>query len=148
MGYYVNTMEQEFFLPKESLSDAYAAMVALNKTHHDQKRGGSWSNGERQERWFSWMPENYPDTCSTAKEIFDELGFEATLDEQGNVIGLYYNNKTGQEDLFLGAIAPFVKKGSFMNWVGEDGAHWQYFFNGQKMIEKQGQVTYTTTEEE
>jgi hypothetical protein len=123
-------------------------MVALDKTHNDQKRGGSYSDGVKKSSWFSWMPENYPETLSTAKEILDELGFEVTLDEQGNIIDLHYNNKMGQEDLFLKAIAPFVKEGSFINWAGEDGTNWQYFFDGKKMIEKQGQVVFITTTEE
>lgn len=148
MGYYVRTQEQNFLLPQRKLKDAHAAMVALDTTHHSEKRGGSWSNGEQQERWFSWMPIDYAVTCETAEAILTELGFEIQHDVDGSIIGLEYDNKIGQESLFLQAIAPFVEKGSYINWIGEDGALWQYFFDGQKMVELEAKITYTTTTEE
>ena len=154
MGYYIHMREQDFFLPVDKLEEAHAAMIALDKTHDDQKHGGSWQEGKKVDRWFSWMPTNYASTLATAQAILEELGFDVQLDEMGNIISLHYDSKIGQEELFLKAIAPFVREGSYINWVGEDGAHWQHYFDGTKLIEKHGQVIYhtslktTTTEEE
>lgn len=69
MGYYVRTTYSSAFIPKENLDKAYEAMCALNTTHDHEKRGGSWSAGEQQKKWFSWMDENYPETCEDAAAL-------------------------------------------------------------------------------
>lgn len=144
MGYYVRTLDDasEFFMGKEHFDAAYKDMCQLNDLD-DMKRGGSWggegltSNDPRPAgmdhhpaRWFSWMSADYPSKLKTAPEILQELGFHISYDSDGNINGLSYDDKTGQEDLFLGAIAPYVREASRIVWVGEDGSVWVNDFGG------------------
>ena len=125
MGYYVNIESSTFMILKKDYEDAYVAMCALNQ-FDNIKRGGSYhkdsETGEAVEnKWFSWMLPNYPDTCLTAEDIFQELGFEINTSETGLEIW-GYDNKTGQEDLFLEACCPWASGN--IEWRGEDGDMW------------------------
>lgn len=153
MGYYISTVEVDFFLSKVNFDDAYKAMCALND-RDDLKRGGSFGGGDdarsnrpaglnyHPHKWFSWLDANYPDKCKTAPEILQQLGFELSYDADGNIVYLSYDNKAGQEDLFLEAIAPFVKRNSYIIWRGEDGEHWKQIFVDNRTITKAGYLTF------
>ena len=143
MGYYINTTsEQDFLLPKENFDAAYKAMCELNK-HDDLKRGGTGAFGsEDRQVWFSWMHENYPEVCEDLFEIFDHLGFDYTKDGDGNIDSLSYDNKQGAEEVFLAAIAPFVKDGSFMTWRGEDGELWRYLYRDGRLKTVPAVITF------
>ena len=52
----------------------------------------------------------------------------------------YYNSKTGQEDLFLDRIAPFVQEGSYAIWKGEDNSFWKWEFTDGKMLVIPGEM--------
>ncbi len=125
MGYYVSIDSSTFMILKKDYEDAYVAMCALNQ-FDNIKRGGSYHKDsetgvETQNKWFSWMTPNYPDTCLTVEDIFQELGFEINTSETG--LEIYgYDNKTGQEDLFLEVCCPWAS--GFIIWTGEDGDRW------------------------
>lgn len=148
MGYYVNIEEANFRLPHEKLKEAHEALIALDITHHDEKRGGSWSGGKQTEKWFSWMPMDYATSLESAQQILEKLGFEIELDDEGNLMITNYDSKRGQEELFLSALAPFVNEGSYINWIGEDHQRWQNYFDGKKMIVKDGYVIYAEVQHE
>jgi len=142
MGYYINTNEQDFLLPVEHLHSAYEAMCALNK-HDDLKRGGTYSADlDKRESWYSWMASNYPEITNNILDIFEMLGFDIDLDDDGNITGLQYNNKDGAQDIFLAAIAPFVADGSWINWDGEDGDRWRFIYRNGRMKIVPAVVTY------
>ena len=125
MGYYVNIDSSTFMILKKDYEDAYVAMCALNQ-FDNIKRGGSYhkdpdTDEVTENKWFSWMTPNYPDICLTAEDIFQELGFEINTSETGlEICG--YDNKTGQEDLFLEACCPWAS--GFIIWNGEEGDRW------------------------
>lgn len=149
MGYYVNISECSIFIKKENFELCYEAMCALNN-NNSIKNGGAYGvdiqyvegNEWDKNKWFSWMDWNYPETCKTFVDILDALGFEYTLDKEGNLVWLTYSSKIGQEDLFFKAIAPLVNKGSYINWMGEDNLMWQWYFDGKELIEKTATVHY------
>ena len=133
MGYYVEIEVSNAVIPAENLERAYAKMCALNTTHDHVKRGGSYSGGKQTAKWFSWMDENYPDTCKDARAVLDALGFYTHYDEQGNLHIDGYDSKTGQEDLFLQTIADDAT--GKIAWRGEDGDRWTTLFYGDRVIE-------------
>lgn len=140
MGYYVNIMEADFLIPTEHLDAAYRAMCDLN-ARDDLKTGGSWSGGKQTEKWFAWMPSDYPSVCPDAASIFEELGFDVDVSKDGLRIN-YYGNKTGAEEHFLNAVAPYVVSGSYIRWKGEDGALWSNNFVNGKMISKDATIQW------
>lgn len=156
MGYYVRTIEQDIFLPKVHFDAVYKEMCKLND-HDELKRGGGWggidssitSQSPRPEgmnyhpaKWFSWMDANYPETCLSMEEVLTSLGFELRFDDEGNLIAMFYDNKTGQEELFIETMAPFMKDGSYIHWAGEDDYYWETRFESGAIIEKVGRIIY------
>lgn len=122
MGYYVTLTASHFGVPETP--EVLDAIKRIDHEWHALKRGGRFGGGKKQESWFSWMPASLA-TFSTVAEVFEALGFDVTEDD-GKVWLEGYDNKTGQEELFLAAVAPFVGEDSFTEWSGEDGARWRY----------------------
>ena len=155
MGYFVQGHGTIVLRPNTEHS-AYKALCALND-RDDLKRGGRWggendSNSERPQgmdhhpgKWFSWMDPNFPAECSTLKSVLEMLGFETniTYTLESNVhITLAYDNKTGQEELFVQALAPFAVHGS-IEWRGEDGAMWKEVLSGGTYKVLQGKIIFS-----
>lgn len=143
MGYYVQIIESNVYIPSEHLDDAYKAMCELNN-HNELKRGGSFpvrepvvGDGPHPDVWFSWMPWNYHETCKSAREVLDAVGFDViSLTDGLEIVG--YDNKTGCEQEFMWAIAPFVRSlddnPPVIRWRGEDASCWQMEFVDGKMF--------------
>lgn len=137
MGYNVNTTGIKFTIPADKLDAACQALKDLNKDPNADKSGSREGRPS-----FSWMPENYDETMHTAEEILKALGFQTWTENDGGLSLSGYADKTGDEDVFLEALAPFVPDGSYVNWEGEDGEHWQLWFEGGVMVQKAGSVVY------
>ena len=148
MGFYV-CGNGTITIRKDQIDVAYKALCALND-QDDLKRGGR-HGGENDcssprpggmshhpGRWFSWMDSNYPETCPDLYAILRMVGFDVHEKEQdGDVLlwDLSYDNKTGQEELFTEALAPFVVSGEIY-WDGEDGTKWrEVFANGSYKVQ-------------
>jgi hypothetical protein len=145
MGYYVHIEDSNVMLPTKHYELAYMRMCALNK-HDELKRGGS-STGEK---WFSWMDPNYDLVCKTAQDILVELGFDVEEQDDGLVI-YAYDNKSGQEELFLEAISDLLRtihnenspeNKPFIVWRGEDDMVWKDLYGERAVRSLQGTVTF------
>lgn len=122
MGYNISLRSAHFHVPEAWT--VLRALKNLNKQDH-LKRGGSWAEGEKTESWFSWMPTDWDETCTSVQEVFELLGFETKIVDgpSGKAVSLeVYEGKAGQEDLFCRAVAPYMEKGSYLEWIGEDFA--------------------------
>eukprot|EP00744_Colponema_vietnamica_P031518 GILI01050149.1.p1 GENE.GILI01050149.1~~GILI01050149.1.p1 ORF type:complete len:164 (+),score=13.82 GILI01050149.1:88-579(+) len=126
MGYFVKLVQSTFRIPKTQ--EALNALKEINQKWHSLKRGGS-SSGDK---WFSWMPADYDRTVRSVKAVFDLLGFE-TAETEDSVLLVDYDNKRGQEDLFLAAIASLVAEGSFVDWRGEDDEEFRHLVKNGKL---------------
>lgn len=135
MGYYVNIVKSDAVIPQENLQLCYEKMCALNVTHDHKKTGGSWQDGKQVNKWFSWMDADYPNTCKDAKAVLEQMGFDAEYNDKGDLLIVGYDNKMGQEDLFLKAIENEAI-GSIL-WNGEDGSRWTTQFHGDNVYEAQ-----------
>lgn len=149
MGYYIGTEDVEIFLDKKYFDDVYKKMCELND-FHELKRGGSFGantdevEGDRYPRnkWFSWMEYNYPEIYSDMNSILVALGFDIEYDKDGNLVGLGYWDKSGNEDYFFSCFAGFVKDGSFINMKGEEtDDYYRYIFKDGKMIWQKAEMT-------
>ena len=143
MGYYVSG-NGELRIKKENLDKAHEALMALQDAPDKAKSGGSYSANERR-FWYSWMPEDLR-TLTDTKAVFAELGFEVRDDENGDLLISCYDNKTGQEDVFFAAAAPFIEDGDY-EWTGEDNDFWAWEFTSGKMYVRYGRRTYGDAEE-
>lgn len=146
MGYYITLEESNAMIKKDDLPKAYEAMCKLNE-HDEWKHGGGWSGNQRVSTWFSWMPADYPDQFKTAREILEALGFECDESaETGNLYITKYDSKTGDQDTFLWACAPYISgeyDGSpYMIWRGEDGEYWKFTFIDGKLYNQPAKIEW------
>jgi len=126
MGYYIRIVDCSFTVPETP--EVLAAIHEMDTKYDHIKRGGSYSAGNIEKKWFSWMPEDLS-TLKSVEAVLKALGFDcgtrAMSDGTKTVDIIGYDSKVGQEDLFLAVIAPFVSEGSFIEWIGEEGERWR-----------------------
>jgi hypothetical protein len=137
MGYFVKIAESTYHIPASNVDEAYNRFVKLNDDDSIKRGGGGhnkWDVGMDDPRpnglpfhpakWFSWMDYDYPSECKNAAEVLIALGFEVMTGEDGEGIFITgYDNKSGQEDIFLDSIFD-LSRGSIA-WIGEDDAIWE-----------------------
>jgi hypothetical protein len=145
MGYYTTITDADFLIPTANEAAALAALKALNDPeYNEQKQGGSWGAEGKTKAWYSWMTADYDQHVKSCADVFEQLGFEVEQTAEGmRLTG--YDNKTGQEDLFLNAVAPYVAADSFLAWRGEDGTLYRFEFDGTKMIEMEARTSWVTS---
>jgi hypothetical protein len=137
MGYYIDLTDADWEIAESA--ESLATVREMPKKYHAIKRGGS-SSGEK---WFSWMNDTEIENAESVEAVFNALGFETTKTEGGFTLDSY-NSKTGQEDLFLGVMAPFTKDGSYIEWRGEDGAQWRHSVMDGRMYREEGEIEYSS----
>ena len=139
MGYFIEITEAKCSIPLSKADAALTEMKRLNEPEfNSQKNGGSYGPNGKSKFWYSWMPESFDD-FNTLDKFLEALGFDLKLDGASiHVVG--YNNKIGQELLFMKALAPFVDVGSFINWQGEDGELWRWEFDGESVVERSAEI--------
>lgn len=71
------------------------------------------------------MDEDYDKKVTSAAEVFELLGFDIETAEDGAITLIGYDNKTGQEDLFIQEVADLADTGWYLVWRGEDGDVWR-----------------------
>lgn len=145
MGYNVDITNADASIAADKLDGCFEALKALNK-RDDLKTGGSYGQRpdgtyDQIEAWFAWMPANYDETCQSAEAIFNELGFETYI-EDGALYLQAYSDKSGAQDVFLEAAAPFITAGSYIEWDGEDGERWRQDFDGESMTTRTGRTVW------
>lgn len=130
MGYYVKlNRKSDASIDWSKKEEILAIFKKLNEPEFNElKSGGSYSGGKQTAFWYSWMPESF-DEFTDAEQVIEQLGFtyEIRQTESGPRLFLkHYDNKCGQEELFLRAIAHFMT--GKLIWVGEDGEIWEHTF--------------------
>lgn len=143
MSYYASIIHSTLRLPKENFEEAYRRMCELNN-YDELKNGGRWTRIKgkpiRQGAWFARMDENYPDTLDTAEQILNQLGFNTTTNDDGDVLIDDFEEQCGQEDLFLKTICDLLD--GEIQWAGEDGTVWGYLYGGEKPIAGKMRMDY------
>jgi len=145
MGYYVNLIDSDWFIPKEREAAALQALRDLNFRHELKSGGRSPESGDPfDDKWFAWMPPRYHEEQDlTVAKVLQYLGFEsADSNEFGTSCGGYYDSKTGSEEIFMMTLAPFVQDGSYMEWQGEDAERWRWVFRDGTMVIQEAIVTW------
>lgn len=75
--------------------------------------------------------------AKTLNEALNEISWDTEEDDKGNITYMRFDGeKLGDEGVIFDAIAPYVKKGSFIEMGGEDSHIWRWVFNGKKCVEK------------
>lgn len=127
MSYYITQQKSKFTIKKENI---LPCLNAFNKEFN----------------------ENFTDIT----EVFDEQGFDISSDEAFQVFMPtvsaetsdisqieFIGEKYGEIDGFFSTIAPYVEKNSFIEFAGEDGRYFRFFFDGKQVIEEDAIITFS-----
>lgn len=130
MGYFV-TYEGDLTYPRADEDRIVEALRNLNHRHELKSGGRHPRTGDPYEDlWFSWLPSRWhEDEGLTVKSILELVGF--SVDERMRyespltlAYSISYDNKTGDEEVFLTELAKFASIDLYCS--GEDGDKWRY----------------------
>lgn len=144
MGYYI-TAHGHVTIPRSLESEALNALKMLNYDH-EAKRGGVLGNPNAtfETRWYSWMPERWHEDVASIGDVLELVGFEVGAARQAGlmVYTLDYDNKTGQEEVFLNCLADYAQVD--VEFTGEDGLRWRWANAkaGAPLVNFDGEVVY------
>lgn len=148
MGHHVTITSARFHIHPDHLDAACQAMKELNKSDKGKSgiNFGVLPDGTRgvTGRVFAWMPANYHETMHTAREILEALSFVVETPPDGGLVITEFDQSTGDEDVFLDALAPYVTAGSYLKWRSEDGLLWEDHFDGFQRRTFTGHAEYVS----
>jgi hypothetical protein len=147
MGYNIEIMDSDAYIPADQIEAACRGMEPMMQPEQVAKngQGGSWGGGVQSQVWYSWVDDK---VCrdllarNDLKSFLEHWGFDCFKDTNGDLHIDHYDSKSGQEDLMLQNLAPFVAKDTSIAWRGEDGAMWMNVFDGTHMLEKTAKITW------
>jgi len=127
-----------FDIEKENVKKALEALKALDPAK-DGAHGGS-----RHETWFSWVDTETYQNAETLHDAMIEWKWKIDTDEEtGDVENIFFvGEKLGDDPILFNAIAPFVKKGSYIEMQGEEGDRWRWVFDGKKCHELSPEIKW------
>jgi len=127
MGYNMHMANSEFFIVKENIPNVVKAIKDL------------LSKG----REFGWVDSKNIKSTNDVSKIFMEWCYEVEFDAEMNINRIWFiGEKLGDEIEMFKVIAPWVKAGSFIEMVGEDGSRWRWMFDGKTVKEKNAKVVW------
>jgi hypothetical protein len=122
MGYYIHTEDCTLRIPAANLAAAWDRFAELDKRKDLQHHRGEGLVG------FSFLPINFTESINSVAGVLEALGFDVQQDADDADLYIHgYNDKAGQEDLFLFALSGLMD--GYVEWMGEDGSSSRYTFH-------------------
>ena len=130
MGYYMEQRDSDFTIKQENIQKAWDALIKLFET---------------KKRHYSWVDTRSVLEASSFRDAMEEARWVIYYDNnREDVCGILFNGEKygGDEIIILGAIAPYVEDGSYIEMSGEDGAIWRWVFNDGDIEEKNAKIVW------
>ena len=125
MGYFIDQLSAKFHILAEADPYAHAAIRNLFGRGMETIRDSTGPH-------YSWVSTREVLAAPDLKEAMKEWRYELTTDPvTGDHTSITFTGeKSGDEDVLFLAIAPYVTAGSYIEFMGEDGARWRWVFDG------------------
>ena len=121
MSYTIEQKDTQFFMDNSTLESARKAILTAMSG-------------------FDWFKKRNALTLEAAAA---QCGWALEFDNADNVIGIeHLHEYEGQEKKLFEALAPYVKPGSYIQMIGEDGELWRWVFDGSNCIKKTPTITW------
>lgn len=118
----MEVLKSSFFIAAHLKTDALQAI---------KKLAGKETISDSSGWHFPWVETAEFLSAQTLEDALDAWNWKASLDEEGNVVDVQsLCQKAGAENVLFQAIAPFVRRGSYIRMAGEDSV-WKWYFTGQ-----------------
>lgn len=143
MGYYMTLEDCIFFIAKENFAHIIEAGQKLLSNVFEKGSGGSYRDGIALEKNYSWVDNKELAKADTVEKLFKAWRWSAIFNENGDIIAVEFDGeKLGDDEFFFQEIAPWVKAGSYVEMLGEDGDRWRWVFNDGKCKEKKAKIVW------
>lgn len=131
MGYCIDQLGSQFHIKSEAAPYAHSAIRNLFG------KGGETIT-DSSGRHYRWVGTKEVLAAPTLKEAMKEWRYHLTTDAlTGDFTSITFTGeKSGDEDVLFPAIAKYVTAGSYIEFRGEDGAHWRWVFDGTTATEQ------------
>jgi hypothetical protein len=118
MGYCISQRNSSFFISSKNITPVIKAIKSIT------------SDGN-----YSWVSDNFKN-CNTIAELFKSWRYTIDYNDDCDIDSISFTGeKSGNCLVLFQAIAKFVKKGSFIEFQGEDGELFRFSFNGKSCKE-------------
>jgi hypothetical protein len=128
MGYYINSVGCDFTMKKANSDAALKAIKDLFSQH---------------EYCAGWVDTKTVLDSKTFEDALSEAGFDVDS-RDNNYFYIQFNGEkySGDEKEVLNAISPFVKDGSYIEMIGEEGERWRWIFHKNGVEEKYAKIVW------
>ena len=142
MGYCINQRNCEFFIKKEDFGKVLQA-IRDTVNLEDRMSGRTWQEGKTIEKYFSWTETKKIKNAKNIFKAFSSWNWNVDVDEDGNINYIHFlGEKIGDDEVLFEQIAPWVKHGSWIEMIGEDGEVWRWIFENGKMKESIAELVF------
>jgi hypothetical protein len=108
MGYHISVSDSKFFIPADK---KVAAMTAVRELGT-----GGWVDEDFRQR-------------ATLERTLECWRWLLNSNDQGDIVGLdFEGQKLGDDEQLFRVLAPFVRPGSYIEVLGEEGYRWRWTF--------------------
>lgn len=123
MSYGMKQRGSNFFIAAENKPAALEAIKELSGRH------------------FDWV-KTFID-ARTLEIALQAWRWGTETDDENNIMEITFEGQnSGDEKILFTAIAPFVREGSYIEMVGEEGDLWRWTFKGGQMEEQSGRISF------
>lgn len=132
MGYCMQQVEESFHISADNVPKVVDAIRRLSGRETIRDATGAH---------YSWVRQDFA-RLTTIPELMRAWRWEVET-EDGNIVAIEFcGEKLGDDHILFNAIAPFVKKGSYIEMSGEDGERWRWVFDGKTCVEKTATISW------
>lgn len=149
MGYYVKITDCKININKVWFYDACRHLLNSDfLVNKDKMSGVSYDNGMETNRWYAWVDMKQLENCLRNNNLIGVFKcFNFSVEErQGNIVGLGYDQKSGDQEHLLYMLREYVDDEDFVEFQGENSEKWRYFFSNSYMYVQEPIIVWSATE--
>lgn len=149
MGTYVSIEDCKINIRRQNFKSACDHLLSTSFLEENENMSGfSSEKGKITKRYYAWV--DMTSLKNSLKQgdlaaVFKNFGFQVYI-QDGNIVELAYNQKTGDEEYLLYSLREYFDEGDYIQWTGEDGDSWRILFDDASMHIQRPSVTWNTFE--
>lgn len=128
MGYYATIRDCNICIPAASFTTACQHLLATGfLVERDHMTGSAFDGKKIVDRWYSWVDMGQLEACLRNNDlvgVFECFAFTVEVNEGGDIVGLGFDSKVGNEQHLLSRLASFFGAKDYIAWRGEDAEFW------------------------
>lgn len=129
MGYDIRVVGTQFFIARKNKLQGLEALQEAVRGHEEDLR---WQ-----------VPKHEIYRSGTLREALEHFGWHITMDDDGDYIEIDYEQEKLGDDFFWHDLAPFIKKGSYIEISGHGGEdRFRYYFDGKCFREQDAVMSW------